>query len=151
MLNSHCGVYPDPITHVLRPNGYFITEQVRRRQDDNLLTAFGWDAESFGPTWWWSISDVIQRFEAFGCRVVAHGEYDTRYWFQNIESLAFYLKARPMPDDFDAAQHWQAVKTIVEQHTTPRGVGATRAGDAGGQSGASEGGAARALVANRGR
>ena len=103
-------------------SGYFITEQVGRRQDDNLLAAFGWNAESFGPTWWWSISDVIQRFEAFGCRVVAHGEYDTRYWFQNIESLVFYLKARPIPDDFDAARHWQAVKTIVEQHTTPRGV-----------------------------
>lgn len=122
VLNSHCGVYPEPIARVLRPGGYFITEQVGRRQDDHLLTAFGWNADSFGPNWWWSIGEAIQHFTSLDCRVVARGKYDRRYWLQDLESLVFYLKARPMPEDFDAAQHWQAVKTIVERHTTPQGI-----------------------------
>lgn len=125
VLNSHCGVYAEPIARVLRPDGYFITEQVGRRINLNLLEAFGWTPESYGPDWWWSLPDILSQFREAGCRIIATGEFEVPCWFRDLRSLIFYLKAIPLPEEFNPEKDWQAVKKIVETYGTNRGIEST--------------------------
>ena len=49
-------------------------------------------------------------------------EYDVQYWFRDVESLVFWLKAAPLPEPFDTEKHWQGVNRIIEQYSTPLGI-----------------------------
>jgi hypothetical protein len=53
---------------------------------------------------------------------VASGEYDVRYFYRDVESLVFHLKAAPWPESFDPARHWRPLDRFVEAHRTPRGI-----------------------------
>jgi SAM-dependent methyltransferase len=122
VLNRHADVVVAEIVRVLRPGGLFITQQVAARNTLNILAAFGWTPESFGPGWYQPVAALAADFEAAGCRVLAQGMYDVRYWFLDVPSLLFWLTAVPLPEPFDLARHWRGVNRILEAHTTPRGI-----------------------------
>lgn len=122
ILNRHCTVFVEPIVRVLRPGGFFITQQVGRRNTANILGAFGWTADSFGPDWGQELDVLADRFRARGCTIVAQAEYNVRQWFCDVESLVFWLKSAPLPAEFDVEIHWQGVQTILAQYTTPQGI-----------------------------
>jgi ubiquinone/menaquinone biosynthesis C-methylase UbiE len=48
VINRHCDVDVSETARVLRAGGYFITQQVGRRNTTSILAAFGWSADSFG-------------------------------------------------------------------------------------------------------
>jgi hypothetical protein len=54
--------------------------------------------------------------------MIARAEYDVRYWFRDVESLLFWLKAVPLPEDFDIEQHWRQVERITAEYRTPKGI-----------------------------
>ena len=45
-----------------------------------------------------------------------------RYFFQDVESLLFWLKAIPMPEDFAIERHWGQVNQIIADYIAPRGI-----------------------------
>jgi len=122
VLNRHCIIDVDETVRVLRPGGRFFTQQVGRRNMQNILRAFGWTPDSFPDGWWQPIRPVAGAFATAGCHVEAVAEYDVRYWFQDIRSLLLWLKAVPLPETFDPARHWRAVNAIIERHGTPDGI-----------------------------
>lgn len=122
VLNRQANVDVPETVRVLQPDGYFVTQQVARRNTLNVLQAFGWTPESFGEGWWQPVGSFAAEFERLGCRVVAQAEYDVRYWFCDVESLVFWLKAVLLPEPFDMEKHWRGVKRIVETHSTQRGI-----------------------------
>jgi SAM-dependent methyltransferase len=130
VLNRHSTVFPVQIARVLRPGGTFVTQQVGGRNTQGLFDAFGWGTN--GDHWaadaarrGWPAQDRASLAAAFagaGCAVVARGEYDVRYFFRDVESLVFFLKAAPFPEDFDPERHWRPLARFVEAHRTPRGI-----------------------------
>jgi hypothetical protein len=54
--------------------------------------------------------------------VVARAEYDVGYYFLDVESFVFWLKAAPLPEDFDVEKHWQQVNQFIKEYRTPRGI-----------------------------
>ncbi len=122
VLNRHCDVNVSETTRVLRPQGYFITQQVGSRNSLNLLEAFGWTPASFGEGWWQPVEELAATFEQRGCRVVVKAEYDVRYWFCDVESLVFWLKAVPLPEPFDVEKHWEGVRRILHEYSTRQGI-----------------------------
>jgi SAM-dependent methyltransferase len=122
VLNRHCRVDPAETVRVLRHGGTFVTQQVARRNTRNILAAFGWTPESFGEGWWQPVEGLAAEFQHLGCRVVAQGEYDVRYWFLDVASLLFWLKAVPLPDALDLEVHWRGVRRIIEEYGTERGI-----------------------------
>lgn len=122
VLNRHCRVDAAETARVLHRGGTFITQQVARRNTRNILAAFGWTSESFGEDWWQPVEGLAAEFERLGCRIVARGEYDVRYWFLDVESLLFWLKVVPLPEPFDLEVHWQGVRRILKEHRTARGI-----------------------------
>lgn len=122
VLNRHCEVNAAETVRVLRSGGIFITQQVARCNTLNILAAFGWTPESFGEGWFQPVEGLAAEFERSGCRIVARGEYDVRYWFLDVESLLFWLNAVPLPEAFDLERHWRGVRRLVEGYGTERGI-----------------------------
>jgi len=122
VLNRHSVIVLDEVLRVLRPGGYFITQIVGHRNTANILAAFGWTSASFGEGWWTSASNLADQFRRRGCHVRALAEYDVPYWFCDVESLVFWLKAVPLPEAFNVERHWQGVNRILEECRTERGI-----------------------------
>ena len=126
VLNSHCSVYPDQIAPVLKRGGYFITEQVGKQQDIGFLTTLGWTPEDFGENWWQALTDIAEHFRKLDFHVIAKGEVNRRVWIKDFESLVFYIKCRPWPnedvEDLDIVARWQAIRDIVARYQTPQGI-----------------------------
>jgi SAM-dependent methyltransferase len=122
VLNRHCDVNVSETARVLRPRGYFVTQQVANRNTLNILKAFGWTPASFGEGWWQPVEELAAAFEQSGCRVAAKAEYDVRYWFCDVESLVFWLKSAPLPEPFDVDKHWEGVNRILQEHSTEHGI-----------------------------
>lgn len=51
--------------------------------------------------------------EGLGCRVAARAEWEVGYWFGDVESPVFWLKAVPLPEPFETEKHWQALNRIM--------------------------------------
>ncbi len=122
VLNRHCDINVSETARVLCTNGYFVTQQVADHNTINILNAFGWTPASFGDNWWQPAEQLAAEFEQNNCRVIAKAEYNVRYWFRDVESLMFWLKAVPLPEPFDLEKHWEGVNHILQEHNTPNGI-----------------------------
>ena len=130
VLCRHADYVPAQVAEVLRPGGYFVTQGVGERNTQSVFDAFGWDSN--GAMWrrycaerglrYRDRADRAAELEGAGCEIVAEGEYDVAYYFEDLGSLVFWLKAVPLPEDFDPERHWCGVERLVREHGTPRGV-----------------------------
>lgn len=122
VLLRQAKAYVSEIVRVLRPGGYFITQQIGMRNSLNILNAFDWTPASFGEDWWQPAAELAEQFRAHDCHIVAEAEYDVPYWFHDIESFLFWLMAVPWPERIDLEKHWQNVNQIVDSFSTERGI-----------------------------
>lgn len=124
VTNRHASVYPSEIARVLRPGAYFVTQMVGPHNTRNICSLFGcgpggeYEREPLQD-----LPPLVKGFEDQGCAIVARAEYDVGYYFLDVESLVFWLKAIPIPEDFAIEQHWKQVAEIVQAYSTPRGIG----------------------------
>ena len=119
VLNRHAPVDPDEIHRVLRPGGAFITQQVGSRNTANIHEVFGIHPNR---TFSEEMAAHAERFETLGCAVEARGEYDVRYWFLDVESLMFWMKAIGVQPELDIERHWRQVDEVIGRFGTPEGV-----------------------------
>ncbi|GAA5031775.1 hypothetical protein [Actinopolymorpha pittospori] len=68
-------------------------------------------------------------FEALNCRVVAKGQVNLRAWFCDLESLVFYMKASPFPEDFDPVAHVEPFNRYLAAAAGPHGYETNEASD----------------------
>jgi len=123
VLNRHAPVFPAEIVRVLRPQGIFITQQVGERNMKNICSIFGCrPGGKYKSNPEQSVDALIERFKQNGCDLVARAEYEVRYWFLDVKSLIFLLKAVPLPEDFDIAKHQRQVEEIITKYHTPKGI-----------------------------
>ena len=122
VLNRHCTIHVEPIVRVLYPGGVFITQQVGRRNTRNILAAFAWGADSYGENWWQDLTEIAARFEESGCTIIARGEYDVCYWFSDLESFIFWLKAAPFPEEIDLERNWRRIDDVLARFHSARGI-----------------------------
>ena len=124
VLNRHSAVDVGETLRVLCPGGHFIMQQVGQQNLGNICALFG-----CGPGGEYAydpqqeeVSALAEAFRQRGARVVCTAEYDVGYWFLDVESLVFLLKAVPIPEDFDIEKHWRQVDCIITDYHTPRGI-----------------------------
>lgn len=130
VLNRHAPIFYEQVVRVLKPGGYLITQQVGGRNTQNVFDVFGWGSN--GRYWrrffaergmeFHDVSELEELFRRAGCEVVARGEYNVRYYFKDVESLVFWLKWSPLPEDLDPDRHAEQVTQLIEQYRTPRGI-----------------------------
>jgi SAM-dependent methyltransferase len=123
VLNRHCSVDVRETFRVLRPGGYFITQQVGARNARNICDLFGCGVGGeYEPELFQDLSVLVGAFRQLGGRVVCAAEYDVRYWFLDVESLLFWFRAVPIPEDFDLGIHWRQVNHVITEFSTPHGI-----------------------------
>ena len=130
ILNRHAPVFYDQVVRVLRSGGYFITQQVGGRNTQNVFDAFGWGSN--GEYWrrffaergmpFQDVTMLRKLFPEVGCRIVTYDEYNARYYFEDVESLIFWLKWSPLPEDLDPDRHYRQVNELIEHYRTARGI-----------------------------
>jgi SAM-dependent methyltransferase len=122
VLNRHSVAAVDQIVRVLRPGGYFVMQEVGQRNLGSICSLFGCGPGGEYGQESQNINVLAQAFRERGCRVICRAEYDVGYWFLDVESLIFLLKAVPIPEDFDIERHWQQVNHIITKFSTPKGI-----------------------------
>ncbi len=137
VLNRHAPAVAAEVARLLRPGGYFVTQQVGERNTHNLFEAFGWGSN--GAYWeaYWrergvppsSGAHLSAAFREAGCDIVAQGEYDVGYRFLDVESLVLWLKSVPLPEELDIEQHgkrldpsWPAIARRTASPPTSTGT-----------------------------
>ena len=129
VLERHASVHPAEVVRVLRAGGTFITQQVGPRNTQSIFDAFGWGsnwdqfAHDVPPPR--PYTDLAEDFAALGCRVERVDEYEVGYAFEDIDSLVFFLKAAPFPEEFDPAHHAPGINRLLEHHRSERGIETT--------------------------
>ena len=130
VLAKHTDYDPAEVVRVLRPGGYFITQQMGDNDTASIFETFGWG--SFGDYWRRRFSaegrifrptiETGQIFQTMGCAVVDYREFDVPMYFKDLRSLVHFLKSSPLPDLFDPDTHWPAVSRLVDAHSTELGI-----------------------------
>jgi len=135
VINRHAPVYAAEITRVLTPGGIFITQQVGGRNTESIFTAFGWESNAAqweqhysepgappAPDTLHGLAGLEAAFARLGCVLRAVAEYDVRYWLSDLASFVFFVKAIPLPEQFDPARHCPAVNRAISACGSARGI-----------------------------
>lgn len=129
VVDRHASVDPGEVTRLLRPGGAFVTQQVGPRNTQSIFDAFGW-----GSNWLQfaqddppprRCEDLAGDFRTLGCVVERVEEYEVGYAFLDLDSLVFFLKSAPMPEDFDPARHVDGVNRLLAGSLSDRGIETT--------------------------
>ena len=129
VLERHASVHPVEVVRVLKPGGSFITQQVGGRNTQSIFDAFGWGsnwdqfADDDPPPR--RCEDLARDFEALGCTIERVDDYEVGYAFLDLESLVFFLKAAPMPEDFEPQRHLDGVNRLLATNLSDRGIETT--------------------------
>ncbi len=123
VLTRHAPVCVPEVVRVLKPGGYFVTQGIGAQNMANIREAFGTGS---GVQYDEEFRSSIEEFTRLGCRIVATGFYNVRYWVKDIPSLIFWFKAiagaNEVPEGFSIDRDWQAVSRIIAEHSSPGGV-----------------------------
>ncbi len=122
VLLRHLRVHVSEIVRVLRNGGYFITQMVGQRSSLNILAAFEWTPDSFGPDWWQPAAQLADQFLFHGCRMIAQAEYNVPYRFCDLESFMFWLMSVPWPEKIELEKHWQNINRVLETSWMEGGI-----------------------------
>jgi len=130
VLNRHAPIFIEEISRVLQANGLFITQQVGGRNTQNVFEVFGWGSNGEYWTTHWERKGVETPSIIFACRqadklgfqIIARAEWNIPYYFLDVESFIFWLKAAPLPERFDPEKHWELFNTFISRYTTSRGI-----------------------------
>ena len=107
VINRHAQFNPAEIARVLRPGGYFVTQQVPAdRNAGTLFDCFEWGGD-FPDDWLVPMRTQVQEFEREGLRIVGLADYSIDWWIEDVESLLFWLPSVPTPAEFDLERHWE--------------------------------------------
>jgi SAM-dependent methyltransferase len=130
VLCRHADSAPEQVARVLRPGGYFVHQGVGERNSQSVFDAFGWGSN--GGMWrrdsaargepYLDPAALAAALGAAGCATIAQGSYDVAYYFDDLASLVFWLKAVPLPEEFDPGRHRDGVERLLREHGTPRGI-----------------------------
>jgi len=124
VLNRHAVVDVAEVVRVVRPGGYFITQQVSAQNTFNITSIFGCGPGMGGQriTPAQEIPTLADAFQERGCAIVSYATYNVPYYFKDAASLLLWMQAVGVPPHFDIEEDWRSVDYLLTEYMTPRGV-----------------------------
>ncbi len=110
VIDRHESYTPSEVLRVLRPGGWFVTQQVGDGNDEGIRKLLG--AEQFvSPKW--NLRLACNQLRNVGFRIdVQRQEYPLRRFF-DVGALVYFLKAVPwVIPDFSVAKYFEALKRL---------------------------------------
>ena len=122
VLARHASPVMAEVARLLRPGGRLVTQQVGPGSTRAICETFGCGAGGTYDEPPETLEVLAEAAAAAGLQVECQAQYDVRYHVQDLESFIFWLRAVPLPEDFDIEKHWRQVQSIVHTSLTPRGI-----------------------------
>jgi len=131
IINRQAPFVATEVARLLRPSGVFVTQEVGDHNTQNIFDALGWDSngaymrallaeQDKPPTG--ALENVAADLKRAGLTIVRRESYDVPYYFQDLDSLVFWLRAVPVPMNFDDDQNVRAIATFITENQTSRGI-----------------------------
>jgi SAM-dependent methyltransferase len=119
VINRHAPFEPGVIHQLLRPGGYFVTQQVGQNNMANVKLAFQLVSNHVAPI-------TPEMFLQKGFSIERYEEYDLSFTVCDIDSLIFWLQALDMAhsdfNGFDAQRDADAINRLLSTSLTSEGV-----------------------------
>lgn len=90
IINRHEYYEPSEVYRILKPGGYFITQQVKGNCDETITQLFGVNAESDFKDW--SLTKALEQLKGFQFEIISSAEAAGYTEFTDTEALISYLK-----------------------------------------------------------
>jgi SAM-dependent methyltransferase len=123
----------EEVERVLKPAGFFVSEQHGERAYQNIFDAFGWG--SYGA---WQrqrcrelrlpsplAEDIGAEFGSWAFEYDLFSEYEAKAYLPDLEALVALIETGPFPERLDPERHRRAVNHLIEAPSTPRGIETT--------------------------
>lgn len=130
VLDRHAPIDVSEVVRVLKPGGYFVTQQVGTQNMGNICEEFG-TGRTIRNVNHAALDDgdqrgLIEEFTRRGCRVLSSAAYNVHYWVKDIPSLIFWFKAiaggNEIPKGFSIERDGHTVSRIIQRYSTAKGV-----------------------------
>lgn len=121
VTTRHCLFNPKEVARVLKPGGWFLTQQVEPGDKQNLKEAFarGQDYNESKPLG----IRYAQALESVGFDRVSHDLYDAEEIYERPEDLIFLLQNTPIIPDFGRLPgDWETLDRFIQAHQTDQGI-----------------------------
>ncbi|MBL8016465.1 MAG: methyltransferase domain-containing protein [Ignavibacteria bacterium] len=114
VINRHEYYVPHEVYRLLRPGGFFITQQVAGNCDESLLTALGKQVPA--ETKNWCLRSAAKEIEAAGFEILQQEEAAGFTIFADIGAVTSYLKIiNWLIEDFTVEKYSQELKQIERE------------------------------------
>lgn len=111
VINRHEYYVPHEVYRLLKPGGFFITQQVAGNCDESLLTALGKQVPA--ETKNWCLRSAAKEIEAAGFEILQQEEAAGFTIFADIGAVTSYLKIiNWLIEDFTVEKYFQGLKHI---------------------------------------
>ncbi|MFX0075940.1 MAG: class I SAM-dependent methyltransferase [Candidatus Hermodarchaeota archaeon] len=99
IINRHESYSPEEVYRLLKPGGYFVTQQVGVKNDSKLRYVLT-DKEDENEDEEWKLENIIKKLESSGFRVLEREENITSTRIYDVGAIVYYFKAIPweLPD-----------------------------------------------------
>lgn len=111
VINRHEYYMPNEVYRLLRPGGFFITQQVAGNCDESLLTALGKQVPA--ETKNWCLRSAANELHAAGFEIIKQAEAPGYTIFSDTGAVISYLKIiNWLIEDFTVEKYFQGLKHI---------------------------------------
>lgn len=122
VLSRHCDFYPKEVFRVLKPEGYFLTQQVSEGDKLNIKKAFN-RGQAFGKKDGALKNRYLNELKQAGFKNIKADEYDAKEYFKSLESLIFVLKSTPTIPNFGKnPKDFQLFEEFVSGNSSSKGI-----------------------------
>ncbi len=114
VINRHSSYSPQEVNRILKPNSYFITQQVGGLNNIELNRLLG--AKVYNEWKYWNLSNAVKELEETGMKAIGKEEdsYPTRIY--DVGAVVYYLKAIPWQiPDFTVEKYFDPLKKIYNK------------------------------------
>jgi len=121
VISRHAPFYAGELFRVLRPGGFFITQQVKEKDKQNIKTIFG-RGQMFSQRDGVLMNKYIKELKHKGFKILKKDTYNAVEYYKTIDDLIFLLKNTPIIPDFDLKKDEKNIKKIEERYKTKYGI-----------------------------
>ena len=121
VICRHAPFFAKELFRVLKPEGFFITQQVGEKDKQNIKNVFG-RGQSFGEKSGTKVNKYIRELKNLGFKILKKDAYNATEYYANMEDLIFLLKNTPIIPDFDIEKDRKFLKEIERKYKTKTGI-----------------------------
>ena len=122
VMCRHAPFCVEEVFKVLKPNGIFLTQQVKAEEDaENIKEVFG-RGQRFGEKLGSFMNKRIRELKNAGFEILRTDTYNATEYYADMADLIFSLRNTPLVPDFDIDNDQRYLEEIEKKYKTKNGI-----------------------------